>query len=332
MSAGFVYVLVNSSMPGLLKVGKTTRAPSERAAELSGATAVATPFIVAFEQLFADCDAAEQFVHTELQRLGMRASKNREFFYASTNEVIRIILQAPGIGNRSDRVELHSGDVANGRSLGGLGAEPWRGILESAEDSFFGRGDVLRDWHEALRLYLDAAMLGSLRAYETIGAILSVGLDGRPRLGEAVEAWEEGAKRGNYYCYPKLAEFYASTFQDDNALKCWQRFFRLRIEAPRPELESPRSYSSYCVDYIYFCISHGSGTDLLSNILAESSEVRREILEALPLRLEWSRKDYPPDPRRVKHWAAALTWARHNLLAAPRASQSFWKTVVQSLS
>lgn len=74
MAFGYVYLLVNSSMPGLVKVGKTTRPAFDRVAELSGATGVATPFIVAFEQAFADCDAAEQFIHAELERRGLRQS------------------------------------------------------------------------------------------------------------------------------------------------------------------------------------------------------------------------------------------------------------------
>lgn len=32
---GYIYVLANSAMPDLVKVGKTTRTPAERAAELS---------------------------------------------------------------------------------------------------------------------------------------------------------------------------------------------------------------------------------------------------------------------------------------------------------
>src|SRR5947207_4857136 len=89
---GYIYVLVNSSLPGLVKVGKTTRLPSERVQELSGATGVPTPFIVAFEQIFEDCDAAEACVHAALERQGLRQSNNREFFRASAAEVIRVIL------------------------------------------------------------------------------------------------------------------------------------------------------------------------------------------------------------------------------------------------
>ena len=43
-SKGYVYVLINSSMPNLVKIGKTTKDPNERVKELSSATGVATPF------------------------------------------------------------------------------------------------------------------------------------------------------------------------------------------------------------------------------------------------------------------------------------------------
>jgi hypothetical protein len=61
MAVGYLYVLVNSSMPGLVKVGKTARSPTQRADELSGVTGVATPFIVAFEQQFAERLTRNQF-------------------------------------------------------------------------------------------------------------------------------------------------------------------------------------------------------------------------------------------------------------------------------
>lgn len=45
---GHIYILVNPSMEGLVKIGKTTRDPESRARELSQATGVPTPFYVAF--------------------------------------------------------------------------------------------------------------------------------------------------------------------------------------------------------------------------------------------------------------------------------------------
>lgn len=45
---GFLYVLANSAMPNMVKVGKTTRSSLERAEELSRATGLPTPFIVIY--------------------------------------------------------------------------------------------------------------------------------------------------------------------------------------------------------------------------------------------------------------------------------------------
>jgi hypothetical protein len=65
MEQGWIYVLVNSSTPGMAKVGRTTRLPRDRAAELSAATGVPTPFVVAFDQPFIDCCEAERLVDTQ---------------------------------------------------------------------------------------------------------------------------------------------------------------------------------------------------------------------------------------------------------------------------
>ena len=46
---GYVYILVNDSMPGLIKIGKTARNSLARAKDLSSSTGVPTPFKVAFE-------------------------------------------------------------------------------------------------------------------------------------------------------------------------------------------------------------------------------------------------------------------------------------------
>jgi hypothetical protein len=82
MAAGFLYVLINPSMPGLAKVGKTERNPTERVGELSSATGVPSRFILAFQQPVADCDFAELWVHRELERGGYRLTSGREFFNA----------------------------------------------------------------------------------------------------------------------------------------------------------------------------------------------------------------------------------------------------------
>ena len=47
MSAGYIYILINKSFDGLLKIGSTTLGAEERARQISASTGVPMPFIVA---------------------------------------------------------------------------------------------------------------------------------------------------------------------------------------------------------------------------------------------------------------------------------------------
>ena len=49
MAAGYIYALINPSLEGLVKIGKTTRDPTDRVRELSSSTAAPTPFVLAFD-------------------------------------------------------------------------------------------------------------------------------------------------------------------------------------------------------------------------------------------------------------------------------------------
>ena len=88
MSQGFVYVLVNQAMPGIVKIGRTARATSDRANELS-TTGVPHDFIVVYDQQFLDCIEAERNIHEYFA--DFRINKNREFFQVSPKEVIDYI-------------------------------------------------------------------------------------------------------------------------------------------------------------------------------------------------------------------------------------------------
>lgn len=102
VSAGMVYAMVNPSMPGLVKVGKTRRSGEVRAAELHG-TGVPTPFIVVYELATADCDATEQLVHAALDPY--RVNGRREFFAVTPQAAIDVMLQ---IGARAVPVDTVS--------------------------------------------------------------------------------------------------------------------------------------------------------------------------------------------------------------------------------
>ncbi len=85
---GYVYLLANPSMPGVVKVGRTTKEPSERVSELSSATGVPTPFDLIYYVATSDCFDAEKRTHEWLTERGYRVSSNREFFNAPIPDVI----------------------------------------------------------------------------------------------------------------------------------------------------------------------------------------------------------------------------------------------------
>jgi hypothetical protein len=77
---GFVYILVCEAMPGLAKVGMTTRGPWERAQELTTSSGLPKPFTIHRAFPVLDAAKAEAACHEVLKRY--RYAENREFFQA----------------------------------------------------------------------------------------------------------------------------------------------------------------------------------------------------------------------------------------------------------
>lgn len=86
---GYIYILINASMPGLLKIGQTTRSSEARAAEVSNGTGVPTPFIVAYEVRVVSCEEVERLIHNRL--CGHRENSGREFFRIALKEAVAIV-------------------------------------------------------------------------------------------------------------------------------------------------------------------------------------------------------------------------------------------------
>lgn len=84
MSKGWVYVLTNEFMPGIVKIGKTTRSVERRAEELYQ-TGVPAPFVEAYSAMAPDCLAIEMALHAHFDERRVNAS--REFFRVSVAEV-----------------------------------------------------------------------------------------------------------------------------------------------------------------------------------------------------------------------------------------------------
>ena len=85
----FIYVLENTLMPGLIKIGRTERSVSERVGELSSHTGVPTSFTVVKEFAVENSVEAEKIIHERLS--DFRVNDNREFFKMEAEDAIDII-------------------------------------------------------------------------------------------------------------------------------------------------------------------------------------------------------------------------------------------------
>jgi len=89
MIEGFIYIFSNSSIPNKLKIGMTSRTPSERVKEVSSPSGVPTPFTVEYSIETSDPKKAESNIHDRLAK--SRSSPNREFFAIPLNIAIQIV-------------------------------------------------------------------------------------------------------------------------------------------------------------------------------------------------------------------------------------------------
>jgi tetratricopeptide (TPR) repeat protein len=103
---GFVYIMTNDSMPGIIKVGMSTKVPTERAKELED-TGLPMPYVVQYYAFFDDMQQAEKKAHNELSKYHY----NKEFFKTDVGTAINCIENLGLSFNRLycklDKVELY---------------------------------------------------------------------------------------------------------------------------------------------------------------------------------------------------------------------------------
>jgi len=89
----YVYVLVNKSVPNMVKIGMTTNTPDERARQISAATGVATPWIPVYSYKCYRSDLLEEEVHEHFK--DHRVNRNREMF-AIDSHTAQIAIESLG--------------------------------------------------------------------------------------------------------------------------------------------------------------------------------------------------------------------------------------------
>ena len=90
VEGGFVYILTNSKMPGIVKIGSTRLHPIQRARQLSSSTGVPAQFQVIAFQRFEDELRAERELQARFNRY--RVDARREFYELTAEEAQEALL------------------------------------------------------------------------------------------------------------------------------------------------------------------------------------------------------------------------------------------------
>ena len=208
---GWVYILINPSMEGLFKVGKTERTVEERVKELSSGTAVATPYLIAFKKEFTNCTQAEKLTHQYLEELDRRVSKNREFFNGDISDAINFLV----------KLEINQGnsEEVNGNQNK---SKPWEVFFEKGEALEYGLGDEYEDKEEAIEYYRKAFQLGC--PYSPL-KLAELTFDFEDRSYERLAFYKEGAKRKEdaYMCLHMMKSIYEVNGEYSNAMKAFSK-------------------------------------------------------------------------------------------------------------
>jgi hypothetical protein len=91
---GYIYILSNPAMPGILKIGRSKHGGRLRAKELyrQGGTSVPLPFKMEFEVWSEDCVFHESYLHEQLK--DQRINDSREFFRINIDIARMAVLKA----------------------------------------------------------------------------------------------------------------------------------------------------------------------------------------------------------------------------------------------
>jgi T5orf172 domain len=109
LSKGYLYILSNQAMPGLLKIGLTMRTVPHRIAELSAATGVPSAFIVEAYFESSNPQQHEKAVHRKLQE---RRVTGKEFFRVRLEEAVECLRVVTGNVPRGNPRQLSQDERA----------------------------------------------------------------------------------------------------------------------------------------------------------------------------------------------------------------------------
>ena len=215
---GYIYVLINPSLKGMVKIGKTTRDSEERAKELSNSTGVPTPFTVAYEVFVEDCTKAEEYIHTKLEESGYKVNKNREFFNIPLKKVIPLMLELEKVINSED--DIKSQNFAEIMDFSCKG----KYYKDKALKYLRGIDNYPQDDLKAFEYLKKSVELDHIYSYDLLAYMYSSGKGCEKDYTKSLEYYQKSINSGLKDCYYSLTYLLLEINQLELAFKCRKIF------------------------------------------------------------------------------------------------------------
>ncbi len=107
---GWLYCFSNETMPGIYKIGMTTRTPAIRLKEANATGTYSVPvFKIVLAKKVNDVAKKEKEIHQMLTNSGRRVYPRREFFRAELDEIMEIFDSVDGEYAKSESSEAYTG-------------------------------------------------------------------------------------------------------------------------------------------------------------------------------------------------------------------------------
>lgn len=238
IKSGYVYILSNPLIEGVIEIRRTIRDPETEIEELYPSHGLSSPVLLVYKEYFLNCIQAEAIIHGFLEERNYQVTPNKTFFSFPISEAITLL--------KSIKSHLPI------REKNGF---PW----PSREKLYFGTAGIIHDfikkgtqalqgWEDTMPNfslafdYLEkAGNLGSAEAYLIMGkTLIKPPLDDEKNQGNvlrALEYFEKGValKDGpaSNHCIAELAGIFsgkhlwadAAFTHESNAKLCWGKYF-----------------------------------------------------------------------------------------------------------
>lgn len=298
-TAGSVGVFVNLLTPGIVKIATLTDDSGDHANPLGGLSGLSDPFALVHSDHVVDAQQVLAFVHADLESRGLRVSSDRDLFRTTPEEAIRLLQQATGHLESSSETgpddETDDETVEAEDEIGDDEPRPVsdaptemsaQDVLEQALTAYYGLGDAQADKSLALRLFGEAARLGSLAAFEYMGQMYELGDGEWNGVQKAREFYQEGLRRGNLLCYAHLGSSFRDEVHRDTCEMYWSQFFDALQSGRVSKTGGPADVDELVFWYVHECLNSGREPGHLAIL----RQYKKSLLGHEPVR-KWVRRN-----------------------------------------